>query len=543
MTTREIVGVRLRDVPKLLPDQKNLPAVVEALREVAQTFRGYRGDPLDRALTLRDLTPRAQQTVLGVGGSGSGTIGEDGGVPDLTPPPTPSGLVVTAGVTYLYISCDSPVYTQGNGHDMTVVYGAKWPLIDPTPPTFSEAVEIFRFDGEFGAYPTDTDSRWCVWIKWRSRDGIESTSPAGGTNGAQATTGLVNTPDIALNAVDNLRIASVSAGKITAGSLSVGAYIQSTGFTPGNPGFRIDGDGGVEIRSVGGTRIFNLNASGTQPVLQVGSALQVLANGAATFAGALSAATGTFSGSLSAATGTFSGAISASTISGTTITGGLLQTDANPLNERITINESGSNEARYYGDRGDGTVELLASTGISTATLGDNVVGKFGSISSTRTAIMAESTAGYFGILRENRSMLLLQQAGAAASDTNASWAVNILMQGRSGIQLNVTGSSQGISATSAGGTCIRGFSASGNGIEGQSSSGYGGHFSGNATRGAIFLTPVTTAPSNTTLGALAIIRNPSSLKYNLCWCRDGAWVTVDGQIAWNDPVDTGGGT
>jgi hypothetical protein len=112
--------------------------------------------------------------------------------------------------------------------------------------------------------------------------------------------------------ITNAMIVSLSATKITAGSLAFGEYIQSTGFTPGGAGIRMSGNGDFEARSVGGTRVININASGSAPVLKVGSMLEILANGTATFAGALSAATGTFAGALQAATGTFNGVLAGS---------------------------------------------------------------------------------------------------------------------------------------------------------------------------------------------------------------------------------------
>jgi hypothetical protein len=63
------------------------------------------------------------------------------------------------------------------------------PTEDLTQPTFSEAVELFRYQGTFSAYATDPATRWCIWIKWQSVDGVQSTDPAGGTNGVVATTG------------------------------------------------------------------------------------------------------------------------------------------------------------------------------------------------------------------------------------------------------------------------------------------------------------------------------------------------------------------
>lgn len=191
---------RLKDIPRLARDGKNLNTVMDGVMEAVQTFRGYRGDPLDKALTPRDFAPGVLGgltsggigaggiTIIGGGSGGSGSPYE----PDLTPPPTatfPTGRLITAGIASIFIESDSQTYTQGHGHDRTIVYGAKWPASDPTAPTFSEAVELFSFQGTFGAYPSDPATRWCVWIKWKSNDGVLSVDPAGGTNGQQATTG------------------------------------------------------------------------------------------------------------------------------------------------------------------------------------------------------------------------------------------------------------------------------------------------------------------------------------------------------------------
>jgi hypothetical protein len=198
---------------------------MQAVQEVIQTFRGYRGDKLDKALTLRDLSLAAQRGLMGGGSMDTGIIG--GSTPalpvtgayviDPTPPPTPTGLAVNAAITSLFVSCDAPVYTQGHGHAVTVVYGAKWPTADLTQPTFSEAVELYRFQGTFSSYATDPATRWCIWIKWQSVDGFLSTDPAGGTNGVVATTGQ----DVAL-------LLDALSGEITASELhtSLGTRID-----------------------------------------------------------------------------------------------------------------------------------------------------------------------------------------------------------------------------------------------------------------------------------------------------------------------------
>ncbi len=149
---------------------------------------------------------------------------------------------------------------------------------------------------------------------------------------------------------DYIEAAVINAGQITTGSLNVDTVIQSSAYTPGVSGWRIDGNGDVEfatgnfrgnifatggtiggasinstriqstnyvlnesgwrldnssgklfansarLRNLLGDRIFDLDATGTDPVLKVGTKLEVLANGDTTFGGALSAATGTFNG-------------------------------------------------------------------------------------------------------------------------------------------------------------------------------------------------------------------------------------------------------
>ena len=103
--TAPIVGVRLKDIPVLQSDSSNLKQFADSLREAVQTFRGVRGSELDQALTKRDLLEGGAVSRAGFGGGTGGTPvpgppGPPGAgvpyVPDLTPPPTPTGLSVSA---------------------------------------------------------------------------------------------------------------------------------------------------------------------------------------------------------------------------------------------------------------------------------------------------------------------------------------------------------------------------------------------------------------------------------------------------------------
>jgi hypothetical protein len=194
------------------PDtRKSLPTgtsakIVDAIREAVQTYMGLQGDKLDRGVTVRDLASaglidvsktylmgQSRNPIGGIntiitspGGGGNVIIPGVTYEPDLTPPPTPSGFEVSAAVSSIFIECAPQTYTEGHGHAVTNVYGAK--RTGPAVPTFSDAVLLTSFAGTVHAYPTDPATTYHLWIKWQTKDGVESAAPAGGTNGLVATT-------------------------------------------------------------------------------------------------------------------------------------------------------------------------------------------------------------------------------------------------------------------------------------------------------------------------------------------------------------------
>lgn len=193
--------------------RKDLPPTgsanfLEKVREALSTYLGGRGDRLDRGLTVRDLYETGiidlREGFLKGGGGYSPVKGIGASVApavvvkDLTPPPTPTGFVASAGISQIFIGHDAPTYTPGHGHNRTIVYGLTYTT--GALPVFANAVKITEFAGSVFAHPSQPATEWHLWIKWLSNDGVLSLIPAGGTNGLTVTTGQdVSTLLTALN--------------------------------------------------------------------------------------------------------------------------------------------------------------------------------------------------------------------------------------------------------------------------------------------------------------------------------------------------------
>lgn len=273
------------------------------VRETLQTMLGFRGDKLDRVLTLRDVVDSGLLEVRPGANIGSGAVPLLPGqnlpqpevyVPDLTPPPTPDFLTATGAISHVLVTVPAATYSQGHGHLRTRLYGVSPTALNPNP-VFSDAVEVGQFDGTVWAMASNPSTTWRLWAKWESKDNVLSASPAGGTNGIAVTTGQdvtkmvqamtgpgnpftiltapvtidgftypegtysvrsfiidaqITNAKIANLAVDDAKIANLSVSKLVAGSIAVGQHIQSTGYIAGSAGWRINGDGTAEFSGV-----------------------------------------------------------------------------------------------------------------------------------------------------------------------------------------------------------------------------------------------------------------------------------------------------
>lgn len=189
-------------------------------------------DGLSLSITIPDLTPGILYYVkyaliseidpedYVVSSALTGTPLFGGFEEDNTPPPTPTGVVVQAGLTHIVVKHDQPTYTVGRGHSKTWVFGVKNPA---SGASFNDAIIIGEFEGTYGAIASDPATIWKIWLKWQSVQGVLSTTPAGGVTGFLVEVGE-----------DPSTLLQLLAGTITEGEL--GTFLNSRIDLVDNPG-------------------------------------------------------------------------------------------------------------------------------------------------------------------------------------------------------------------------------------------------------------------------------------------------------------------
>jgi hypothetical protein len=209
---------------------------------------------LDAFVRLRDLQDAGSSTwaraTWPAARASPGRGGAAGSVPivepaiDLTPPPAPGGFAATGGTTQILFETAAPVYRQGHGHSRTKIYAA--PVGRRAAAHLRRRGALHRLSRQHRRGALRSGELLRLWATWTSVDGVES-QPAGGTNGIAAATGLL----------EDQHIANLAVGKLLAGSLSVGQYIQSADYVAGVSGWRIQtlAGGGAFMEINGGAKI------------------------------------------------------------------------------------------------------------------------------------------------------------------------------------------------------------------------------------------------------------------------------------------------
>lgn len=173
------------------------PRFLERVRETLQALTGTRGNPGLTGVRWQDLSRMGLVTALagssgGIRGGISPGIG--GGSSDTSPPPDVEGFTAGAGVAFIGPSWTLATYRQGHGPAQVNIYAVRkdrGATAEPEP-TFADSTLLTTapHPQTFCAVAVEPNSRYHLWAKHQSVDGVESLNPAGGTHGVTVETGV-----------------------------------------------------------------------------------------------------------------------------------------------------------------------------------------------------------------------------------------------------------------------------------------------------------------------------------------------------------------
>ena len=194
-------------IPGLPPVPSNLgpdaTLYLKALGEALEVRLGRRGDPQDRAVTLRELIDSGMATQLGhvpfnPDNLGTQTDFESSIAPDLSQPPAPTGLTASAAFQTVLLE-------WGNGNlqfrnfAFTEVYRS-------TTNVIGDAVLVAVVRGNKHADQVDSNSTHYYWVRHVSTSEIRG--PFNATSGVVATTQKIEGADIEPLTITNTLIAN-----------------------------------------------------------------------------------------------------------------------------------------------------------------------------------------------------------------------------------------------------------------------------------------------------------------------------------------------
>ena len=170
-----------------VPALKNIPAKTErelkialdSIKEALEVRLGRRGDPLDRAVTLRELSDaeivKVNNKEVGVSG---GISTPPGGGGDLTPPVAPSNLTAAGAFTSITLTWSTAGY--GN-HAYTEIWRSQANALGGA--TLLSTSNAFVYTDEVGY-----DQTYFYWVRYVSTSDVEG--PWNDTEGTSATTAV-----------------------------------------------------------------------------------------------------------------------------------------------------------------------------------------------------------------------------------------------------------------------------------------------------------------------------------------------------------------
>ena len=245
-----MTGAKVQSLP-VLSAKPDLDELGKALGKVITLLRDREPSATGTIFQKFITYQRAIETGLlsytggAFGGTGGGTF-----VPSVPPPdfgdgpPDPiTGLEAHSSVAFIMVEWDAPSYGQGGGNAYTEVWAANYSGSGPEP-TFADAVQVGTASGRSPIFVMDAEPGvekrfWVGAVTYGGVRQIDATGPTGGLHGITATADLL----------DSQHIISLTAAKLTAGSIAVGEDITSTGFVSGSAGWRWQGNGNMEANN------------------------------------------------------------------------------------------------------------------------------------------------------------------------------------------------------------------------------------------------------------------------------------------------------
>ena len=171
----------IKNVPaKIDPELK---ATIDSMKEAQEVRLGRRGDPRDRAITLRELIDSGLAKELrgnpfdpNNAGSGTDFIPNDDAIGDLTIPPAPTGLEASGVFTEILVDWNEAQYSN---HAYTEIWRSRADEI-------GGAVLITTSNSFMITDPVGYDETYYYWVRFVSTSNVKG--PFNQTNGVKATT-------------------------------------------------------------------------------------------------------------------------------------------------------------------------------------------------------------------------------------------------------------------------------------------------------------------------------------------------------------------
>ena len=247
------MSTKLPGIPALPKDlSPDVAAYLNAVTQSLQVRLGQLGDPLDRAVTLRELIDSGLAEALKatpfdpneISDSNIGFVAPIDSA-DLSIPPAPTGLSGDAGFKSVILS-----WSNGNTQFSNFAFSE---VFRHTSDAIGSAVRVAVVTGNRVTDQVDTNSTYYYWVRHVSTANI--VGPFNSTSGLAKTTLNIDTPDIQdaaiVNAkiadatIENAKVANLDASKITTGQLSANR-ISVDGAT-----IVADGSGQLKIADLG----------------------------------------------------------------------------------------------------------------------------------------------------------------------------------------------------------------------------------------------------------------------------------------------------